>query len=151
MHDLPSEKYDCDVEGLKYVSGFLAYKFKTDYPELGKHTYAPSVYDKTVSPWIRALSHGCLIEPSQEFFDTVSQFEKVFLSFHGDKVNNCENVMLTLQSLLSNQFPNIPVPIIAAYVKTRTHIKVKFLNNILKVQTHNLTARNKWKVHHFQH
>ncbi|QQP52594.1 Hypothetical protein FKW44_004785, partial [Caligus rogercresseyi] len=42
----------CSEQGLAYIAGFLAKKFKDAYPNLGKKTCDFGSYEETTSPWI---------------------------------------------------------------------------------------------------
>lgn len=59
-----------NVEGLKYIAGYVAFKLKNKFPGLGTIT---SKKDSDImlceSPWIKHVSKGGLCKPSHQFLD----------------------------------------------------------------------------------
>jgi hypothetical protein len=138
------------MEGLKYVAGFLAFKFRNTYPDLGSKTCEHYVFEKKECPWIFDLSRGGLTAPSPEFVDKILQFEKIFSSLHGSGISKEAKVVQKTIEKISEAFPHFPVDIIKKYSRTRTFIRMKFLNHNLKVETEAIRARNSAKKIHFQ-
>ena len=61
-------------QGLIYVCGWLAFKFKKEYSQLGEKTCNLNTFN--ISPWLRCLSKGGLMQPSQYLVSCVKRFEK---------------------------------------------------------------------------
>jgi hypothetical protein len=128
-----SQSFDCSKEGLKYVAGFLSHKFRIKYPHLGTKTRDKTDFEQSDSPWITALSRGGLTLPSNDFLKQIFLFEKIFKEIHGTNgLNTQYKVMGTTISHISAKFPDFPFEIIKTYVRTRTFIRIKYLNQRLK-------------------
>lgn len=130
-----SQTFDCADEGLKYVAGFLAHKFRQKYPELGCKTRDLVNPGQTISPWISALSRGGLTLPSDSFLKQVRLFEEVFKDIHGKNGLNAQyRVMETTEKQILGRFKSVPAEVVKKYVRTRTFIRIKFLNQKVKVE-----------------
>ncbi len=116
---------DCTEEALKYIAGFLAFKMKTSHPEMS------ATNDEKISappcPWIDQYSYGALTKPSEEWFERMKKFEKVFKSFHGEGISREKGIIRCLQEVLLREFPYVPKDVLNLYAKTRTHIRIKYL------------------------
>jgi len=97
--------------------------------------------------WIATLSRGGLTVPSEQFLRTVQTFELVFKEIHGDGLNTQYKVMETNIQIISSRFPTVPVEVVKKYVRTRTFIRIKHLNLLLKAEKD--LRRNKRKLKHF--
>ena len=128
-----SQSFDCSQEGLKYLAGFLAHKFRLKYPELGCKTKDVSNLAQNNSPWISALSRGGLTLPSDHFLNQVRQFEEVFRDIHGKNGLNAQyQVMETTVKQIQARFKSVPGDVVRKYVRTRTFFRIKFLNQKLR-------------------
>ena len=141
--------FDCPNEGMSYVAGFIAAKFRSEFPELGQKTSEANPFLPTNYPWLSALSRGGLTQPSPEFFDQVKQFENVFLSFHGSNISKEINVIKNFQSLFMQRFPNLNPKVALKYSRTRTFIRMKFLNHQLRAKSNAVKRREAKKKSQF--
>ena len=144
----PKSYFDCHSEGLAYIAGYLAFKFKHEHPELGSKTSDEPLFQPDNSPWITALSRGGLMKPSDDFLMTVQQFEIEFKKFHGDGLNRCSNVTKRFAAVLESKFPRIPKDVIKKYSRVRTFIRLKDLNKNVREQK--LTNRNLKQITQFR-
>ena len=132
----PTQISDCSAQGLGYICGFLARKLGSKYPHLGyKSCEEDSVRNEISTPWIKHLSNGGLIVPSDVFMLACSDFEREFVRFHGSHPNGIDqdfNVISRMHSQLVKTFPSWPEDILMLFAKTRTFIRIKYLNNQLK-------------------
>jgi hypothetical protein len=135
---------------LKYIAGYLAYKFRVKYPEFGEKTNNLNVFEQNDCPWIFALSRGGLTAPAQNFVATIQQFEKTFQEIHGNFISNKKNIIADATKKICKENQTFPSEVIKTFVKTRTFIRIKFLNHQLKVQAESNKARNIKKIKHFQ-
>jgi hypothetical protein len=140
---------DCSLEGLKYVAGYLAHKLRVKYPELGSRTSEQYAFAQATAPWISTLSRGGLTVPSVQFMENILAFEELFKEIHGDGLNTQHKVMQTTIEYITLKFPSIPNEIIKKYVRTRTFIRIKFLNHQLKAEDEARKLRNLNKRKHF--
>ena len=143
--------FDCGTEGLKYVAGYLAHAFRIKYPTLGCKTslFRESFFTKTSAPWILSLSRGGLTVPSQAFFENICKFENVFCDFHGKTVSREKQVVEALTSKIMTLHKVREGDIVKKFVRTRTFIRIKFLNHQLQAEAQSLRARNAEKNKHF--
>jgi hypothetical protein len=134
---------------MSYVAGFIASKFRNEFPELGQKTSDSCPFQPTNYPWLSALSRGGLIQPSADFFEQVQQFEKVFCSFHGSKISKERNVIKKFQNLLMEKYPNLNPKVALKYSRTRTFIRMKFLNHELRTKSSAVKRREAKKKSQF--
>ncbi len=140
---------DCPNEGLAYVAGFIAAKLRKEFPELGKKTCDISPFQQTNHPWLTALSRGGLTQPSTEFFDQIKQFEKVFQLFHGSDISRESNVIKNFRKVLLKEFPTLHPKIAIKYSRTRTFIRMKYLNHKLHSKSSAVQRREAKKKSQF--
>ncbi|XP_035204443.1 uncharacterized protein LOC118179377 [Stegodyphus dumicola] len=140
---------DCSVEGFRYLAGYIAYRGRKYDHSLGTPTeqllHLPS--DEHVG-WIETLSRGGLLVPSEEWLKKISQFEVVFVSEHGkDGLSRNNNIMQTMCKKIAQKFPDVHNEIIKIYVKTRTFIRLRYLNTEMKKKKRNkadMKKAQKW-------
>lgn len=121
---------DCSEEGIIYFAGYLAFKFRKDYPQLGSPTaWLPT---PELSPWLESLSRGGLCQPSNSFIAQVKKMEKIFNKMHGSDLLNISFVTQTLFTLLCDAVPDVPIPVLKKYSSTRTFIRLKYINRKAK-------------------
>ncbi len=123
---------DCSDEGLSYVAGFIAKKFPLR-TELGVKTVDASA---SSCSWIMWKSNGGLRVPSEEFLEACRKFEAVFQTFHSTHKNGIDqdcNVIIRMSDVLHEKFPSWPKEVLEFFARTRTFIRIKHLNNCLKV------------------
>ena len=123
---------DCNFQGLTYVAGFIASKFKHKYPELGTKT-KEVLQKSSINSWIMRISDGGLIAPSEKFLRSIIEFEKEFRLFHKithwKSINRDAWVIDRFAQQLEKKFGDIyDKKIYALFAKTRTHIRIKQIN-----------------------
>lgn len=126
------ELFDCFKEGMRYVAGFLAKSFLKTWPELGKKSSEFFFLEKVPSEWISLVSLGGLVQPSSLMMRMMTEFESIFQDFHKQQCHLGDNVMVSLMDCILMKFPGIPFPMVRKYVRTRTFIRIKYLNNQIK-------------------
>ncbi len=128
---------DCGTQGLSYVAGYIARKFNKKYPDLGQKTCDLNFIHGTSSPWIVHLSNGGLTVPAEDFFEACCKFEKSFVAFHSSHKNLIDqepDVISRMHRQLVCHFPEWPSDVLLFFAKTRTFIRLKYVNHNLKVQ-----------------
>ena len=123
---------DCHFQGLTYVAGFIASKFKLKYPHLGSKT-GEILQKSSINSWIMRISEGGLIAPSEKFLCDIIKMEAEFKSFHNitswNSINRGAWVIDRFAQRLYEKFGNLYDPkIYALFAKTRTHIRIKQIN-----------------------
>jgi hypothetical protein len=146
----PQTSFECGEEGLKYVAGFLAHKFRIKYPEFGEKTRNLSSFERNDCPWICALSRGGLTAPSEDFFSKIKKFENTFKELHGNSIDRNFQIISNATKKICLENPGFPAEVVKTFVKTRTFIRIKFLNHQLKVVAESKRARNLKKIKHFK-
>jgi len=127
------------------VAGYVASKFLKKFPQLGQKTSDSSVFEKTLSPWIDALSKGGLVVPSEDFLCKVYQMEQIFRAVHGTNILGECNIIKKLSNLYIRELPSLPEEVLKKFAKTRTFIRLKYLNCKLKFDHGESVARRKRK------
>lgn len=127
------------------MAGYVASKFMHKFPELGQKTSDFSVFEETTSPWISALSKGGLVIPSQKFLSEVYQLERIFQSVHGNEISKDFGIIKKLTNLYKQEMGSIPDEVLLKFARTRTFIRVKFLNCKLKLAQGESILRRKRK------
>ena len=141
-------------QGLSYIAGFLAKKLASKYPHLGSRTCDMDISSDTSSTWIESLSRGGLTVPSDSFLIACHAFEKEFNLFHNSHENHVDeglNVTKRMTSLLMSKHPSWPEDILKLFVKTRTFIRLKYLNNLLKATGAKAKLRQLKQIGQFQY
>ncbi len=146
---VPPYSFDCSREGLSYIAGFIAHKFYNEFPELGRKTSEIHFCERTDFPWISALSRGGLMEPSSEFFNQIEQFENLFNEFHGSGISSQVNVINKFNSFLLKRYPSTNPKVSLKFSRTRTFIRIKYLNHQIQASTNTLRKRESKKISHF--
>jgi hypothetical protein len=119
-------------QSLRYLAGFIAHKFLQDFPHLGQRTHCAVNYDGDVPDWIRAISRGGLLIPSESFTKQVQEFEKCFVNFSGatdrhtcvDSISKLKNEVIRqcVCSLLDEH-------VVMLYARTRCFIRLRYMNS----------------------
>ena len=71
--------------------------------------------------------------PSEEFLSKIYQMEIIFQAVHSDTISGECNVIKKLSKLLKRDIPSVPEEVLNKFAKTRTFIRLKFLNCNLKL------------------
>ena len=149
------QESDCSSQGFGYICGFLARKVSSKYPDLGSKSFQSDLNKNEVrTPWIKHLSHGGLTIPSDSFVAACHQFEDKFNSFHSCHKNNVdqdEKVIKRMCDVLTENFPAWPPEVLMLFAKTRTFIRIKYLNYKIKATEAKANLRNLSKIGHFQY
>ena len=128
---------DCNYQGLTYIAGYLAYKFKDLYPELGKKS-SDVRFTTSLNSWMMNLSKGGLRVATESFLFDVVKFEAEFKSFHNitryDSIDREAYVIRRFTERLIEKFGNAyDDRIYALFSKTRTHIRISQINKKKKM------------------
>jgi hypothetical protein len=87
--------------------------------------------------------------PSPDFVLKIRQFENIFNEIHQDKINSSAGIIATTIEKIFNRFPTVPLEIIKTYAKTRTFIRIKFLNHQISAEKEAIKLRNAEKRKQF--
>ena len=116
-----------EMEALAFVAGYVAFKCQTIDPSLGCRASqaAPGVVPDR---WLRLVSRGGLTMPSEKWMATVREFEVIFCLVMGESVDGSPGIVRRLVACLAEKEPSLDHRVIRKLVKTRLHIRVRWLN-----------------------
>ncbi len=134
----------CAEEALKFIAGYIAFKKKKEYPDLGSYAYTA---DSVSCPWIDTVSYGGLTRPTQEWYNQVACFEQEFQKIHGAGIKREANIISSLHRHLCDKFPEVPEKLVKFYAKMRIHFRLKYLRRQFKKSSEE--KRNAKKAKHF--
>ncbi len=140
-----SSSIDCATEAVKYLAGYVAFRFKAQYPDLASDG---STDPPVACPWIDAYSYGGLSKPSASWLEQYQRLEGEFHNVHGLKISREPGVVHKLEAHLQAAFPSVPSDLIKFYAKMRTHIRIKYLRIMYKTATEE--TRSQKKLKHFK-
>lgn len=133
-----------EEDGFQYVAGWIARKFKNEFPELGSITKANEEHKYTLPSWLDHLSFGGLTTPSNEWMQVVKLIENEFNIYNGkEKLNNSPNISKILTDKIMKKQTAFPQKIIKAYILQRIFIRIKYLNLKIKEDKFNKLIKRK--------
>lgn len=91
-----SSRSQAESDGLIYIAGYLARKFKDKYPDLGSYTHEiekKEMHTYSMPSWVQSLSFGGLTEPSTSWKNNVFRMDKYFVKYHKDTFREKQNIM----------------------------------------------------------
>ena len=126
-------KEDTSFQGLSYLAGYIAFKFKNEFPQLGDKTNTFPSHDPNgnrynyITTWIFHVSKGGLMVPDSKFLSYCQLFEQEFLKFHGQEgINREDRILDKLTQILFDKFgKEFDKKVLAFFVKVRTYIRIK--------------------------
>lgn len=144
VNELTELEKDC----IEYVTGYVASRYATEYPWLCNKEVCGS-------SWIQHISRGNLTTPSPILLKCSIILEHIFNNFHGKGCIKKEpKVMTKVNNLLMNELKkenlNLPVKVVECLVRTRTFIRLNYLNKIILSATATQKNENSRKVKKFQ-
>ncbi|XP_071577252.1 uncharacterized protein [Temnothorax nylanderi] len=118
--------------GLQYVAGYVAHRFISKYPFLGERTINITDNSRTEEcDWVKTVSKGYLIHPSEELMNLSKVVDECFVAFHGEGFSTEDYVIRKVVSLVKNSGYDsnwVPEEVLQCLVRTRTYIRVKEIN-----------------------
>ncbi|KAF2896684.1 hypothetical protein ILUMI_09499 [Ignelater luminosus] len=92
-------------EGLKYIAGYVAFRFQSKYPDiqLGTHTRNLEANSNKIPDWIEFLSRGHLMYPSDGLLTVTKILNDVFLKVHKNLLSLEPMISLFILSDLSKK------------------------------------------------
>lgn len=132
-----------DIDGLEYVTGYVAKRFLTKYPCLSEESL--SVNNEVNTNWTTFISKGHLIIPSQILMKAAKIMMVEFDKLHGDTLNGGENIMDTLtKTVMAHLEHKLPEEVVSCLVRTRTFIRFNQINKKINDNVH-IKNKNKFK------
>lgn len=131
-------------EGLVYIAGYAAYRFKNKYPYLSNMTcLLPAT---TNVDWLQFISRGKCMYPSEELLTTARVMNIEFMKYHESSLSKDEFIFKTLAEKIEIKIHPIKIPkeVILCLVRTRTYIRVREINRQISLE--NRKKNNKKKM-----
>ncbi|CAH0550871.1 unnamed protein product [Brassicogethes aeneus] len=100
-------KEKISLECLKYIAGFVAYKFKNKY-SLGIPT--KKMETSEVPDWLSTISRGSLLYPNDELWKIAQILESEYFKMHGNSLSKEKRIFHKLAQKTLDQLPNTSVP-----------------------------------------
>ena len=118
-------------EGLRYLAGYVAHRFRTKYSHLGVSSQNV-VASTSTSDWIQFISKGQLIQPSPEFLQIAKAMETLFLAYHGPEIKKEPKIIQNIVNLVKMNIDCMSVPdeVLTCLVRTRTYIRIREMNKV---------------------
>lgn len=121
---------DIESQGLVYITGYIAHKYRHQYPQLGSATKTAI----NCNDWLSFISRGNCIRPSTDFLKVAEIMNKEFIVFHGDFLNKTNKIFDKLTQIVCMKTNNsFPREFVACLVRTRTYIRLRKLNKDIKI------------------
>ena len=129
LADVPVDS-NLEREGLAFVAGYVAAKCRHIDGTLGKPTRtAPET--SVPSTWLRVVSRGGLMIPSEQWMSVVEGFEVTFNLVMGRGACQESGIVRRLMELLLEKEPGLDRRIARKLVSTRLHIRLRWLNQAM--------------------
>lgn len=135
-------------EGLKYIAGYVAYRFKHKYDHLGIPTKELPTHE--LPDWIQFISRGQLLVPSETLISAAKIMEIEFQNLHGNWLSNAKLLFDLLTDRTIANLPenaHIPYEVLHCLARTRTYIRMRDLNK--KISFNNCQRKLKRKMSKF--
>lgn len=107
-------------------TGWIAMKYKASFPYLTRDLKINP--EKDESSWLKHLSYGGLTTPSVEWLRQAKCLNLVFEEEHKGQLLKGPGIVSKVTKIALENNPDIPHPIANAFIKQRTFIRMKFLN-----------------------
>jgi len=130
---------DVEEQALLYITGYVAHRFRHKYADLGTST-------KFLAPrdWLSCISRGNCLYPSDEFMEAARIMNAEFLSFHGTSFNLENKIFDKVTKKVCAKINTFPAEVIACLVRTRSYIRLRHINN--KIKMNNASKKSKRKT-----
>lgn len=84
--------------------------------------------EKDNSSWLRHLTYGGLTNPSEEWLLQAKNLNVVFEDQHKHQLLKIPGVVSNVTKLALEKIPSVPMKVATSFIKQRTFIRMKFLN-----------------------
>lgn len=123
-----------EAQGLLYIAGYVAYRFRSKYATLGIQTCElPIVNDQD---WLQFISRGKCMYPSSELLKVAHVMNIEFSKYHGSKLRKDKFIFKTLADIIEIALKPIKLPreVLLCLVRTRTYIRVREINKTIAIE-----------------
>lgn len=122
-------KESINREALRYIAGYVAFKFKSKY-NLGTPSSQFRLSTKHAPDWIDFVSRGSLLQPCDELFNAALVMESEFFAMHGASLTHETKIFQTLAERTASKIEksNVPFEVLLMLSRTRTYIRLRDIN-----------------------
>src|SRR5437016_1841276 len=114
-----STPINTEIESLRYLAGYLAWKIKKEGKGVyGLYSSSSSFFGMQSSTWINVMSNGGLLIPNDEIYSTVLNCEQVFTAVV-DQYWTQVGITSILKECIMAHFPESKEIIVEEFVKIR--------------------------------
>ena len=79
-------------------------------------------------PYLNAISLGGLTVPSESFRQLMEDYERIFVSIHGDTLSYEPKAITRVREKIKLEYRDAPDDLVRAFATGRVHLRIKFLN-----------------------
>jgi len=135
--EINKNKYEIEEDAIEYLAGWVAKKYKVQFPELGSTTTQCNLdlehtkqHNYQIPSWIHHVSYGGLIVPSQDFKHKIIRVERLFKKITKNQIPKMPGVVkyLTNKIICRMEIEEKYKTVIQTYIKQRIFIRMKYLN-----------------------
>lgn len=122
------DKYEMEEDATEYLAGWVAKKYKIQFPELGSITTKCNLERPLEHDY--HLSYGGLIAPSQDFKNQIIRIERLLKKITKNQIPKRPGVVkyLTNKIIRQMEIEEKYKPVIQTYIKQRVFIRMRYLN-----------------------
>ncbi|KYN13187.1 hypothetical protein ALC57_14631, partial [Trachymyrmex cornetzi] len=135
-----------EQQGLLYVAGYVAYRFRSKYNYLGTRTSQSLPHNQD---WLHFISKGNLMYPSDELLKIAKIMDIEFCNFHGNTFSSGDGIFDKVTNIVFKKSDcKLPREVVTCLVRTRTYFR---LRNINKSIMDACTRKSQKKMKHIVH
>ena len=112
-----------DTDALKYIGGAMCKKFNLETKD-----------NTNPNSWISMRGEGKFLEPSDEVFEVIQQFDKIFDTFHGKGLRECIGPLDKTKKLLLKELPSFNPKAIMYFCRVNFFARIRTMNRELKLK-----------------
>lgn len=139
-----------EQDGLRYLARWILFKHKktTGFQGLGNYTknLDHSQFNTTPNSWIRHLSYGGLIEPTDEFFAEVQKMEGLFCQKMGSGILKGPRINSRIAEAIMAELPSSNPIFVKTFVRQRIFIRMKYFSEKSQELTHKRKLERKFNT-----
>jgi len=121
-------------EGLKYIAGYVAFRFKSKDKTLDTETRQLETSDPD---WLQFISRWKCIYPSDKLLQCAYIMNIEFAKYHGFSLNKENFIFQKLANIVQAKLKiKISEEVLLCLIRTRTYIRVREINRAIASENH---------------